>query len=89
MTIAALILAPISWIIGIIVVATDKQKASESKPVPKKLRASLKKDRVVYNGKIMSIEEVNRLTHQKYTLEEVYGKKYVGALTEAEMTISH
>lgn len=86
MTIAALILAPISWIIGIIVVATDKPKAPEPKPLPKKLRASLKKDRVVYNGKIMSIAEVNRLTHQKYTLEEVYGKKYVAALTEAEIS---
>ncbi|MBO5815587.1 MAG: hypothetical protein J6R30_05680 [Bacteroidales bacterium] len=46
MTIAALILAPISWIIGIIVVATDKSKAPEPKPVHKKLRAALKKDRV-------------------------------------------
>lgn len=85
MTIAALILAPISWILGIIVVATDKTKVSEPKPVPKKLRAALKKDRVVYDGKIMSIAEVNRLTRKKYKLEDIYGKKYVAALTESEI----
>lgn len=84
MTLAALILAPIVWIIGIIVLITNKPKAAEPKPLPKKLRAALKKDLVVYDGKIMSIAEVNRLTGKEYKLEDIYGKKYAASLTDSD-----
>lgn len=40
----------------------------------------------LYDGKIMSIAEVNRLTRKKYKLEDIYGKKYVAALTEDEIS---
>ena len=72
--------APICWIIGLIVVLGEKKKKDRPLPLPKSLLSKLKKDCVSFNGKVMSISEVNRITGKNYTLEDVYGKKYMASL---------
>lgn len=77
--------APICWVAGLCVIISGKRKKDRPIPLPKSLRGKLKKDRVSYNGKVMSIAEVNRITGKNYTLEDVYGKKYVSSLTGEEI----
>ena len=76
--------APICWIAGLIIKISDHITRNRPKPLPKNIRRFLKKDLVSYHGKTMSIREVNRITGKNYTLEQVYGKKYVAALDEKE-----
>lgn len=76
--------APICWIVGLIIKISDRLTRNRPKPLPKNLRRFLKKDLVSFRGKTMSIREVNRITGKNYTLEQVYGKKYVAALTEQD-----
>lgn len=77
--------APICWIIGLIVVLGEKKKKDRPLPLPKSLQGKLKKDCVSFNGKVMSISEVNRITGKNYTLEDVYGKKYMASLKEEDL----
>ena len=77
--------APLCWIGGLIVILSANKKKDRPVPLPKSLRGKLKKDRVSFNGKVMSIAEVNRITGKNYTLEEVYGKQYVANLTDDDM----
>ena len=65
--------APICWIAGLCVILAGKKKKDRPLPLPKSLQGKLKKDCVSYNGKVMSIAEVNRITGKNYTLEDVYG----------------
>ncbi len=62
-----------------------KKKKDSPVPLPKSLQGKLKKDRVSFNGKVMSIAEVNRITGKNYTLEDVYGKKYVAELRDDDI----
>ena len=55
------------------------------RPIPKKLRKWLKKDLVDYKGERMSLAKYNATHKRKYTLEQVYGKKYVASLTPEEV----
>ena len=83
----ALIFAPIVWIVGLGVFISDKRKGKgeeRPKPLPKKLRGVLKKDVVLFQNRTMSIAEVNRITGKEYTLEQIYGKRYVASLTEED-----
>ena len=52
------------------------------RPLPKKLRKWLNKDLVVYKGKSMPLAKYNDTYNKNYTLEQVYGKKYVKSLTQ-------
>lgn len=87
----AILFAPIVWIIGLVVYLSskpwkDKGKVKEQpRPLPKNLRGKLKKDLVLFQNRTMSIAEVNRITGKKYTLEQIYGRKYVASLSEEEM----
>lgn len=88
LVVIALLLAPVFWIIGLGVFLSGKRKdkgGDRPKPLPKKLRGTLKKDRVIFKNKTMSIAEVNRITGKEYTLEQIYGKRYVAALTDEDM----
>lgn len=79
--------APLCWLVGLILAIVRKAQNpgfSKPKPLPKKLRGGLKKDRVLFEGKVMSIAEVNRYTGEHYSLEDVYGKKYVASLSEED-----
>ena len=51
------------------------------RPIPKKFRKWLKKDLVEFKGERMSLAKYNATHKRKYTLEQVYGKKYVASLT--------
>ena len=51
------------------------------RPIPKKFRKWLKKDLVDFKGKRMSLAQYNATHKRKFTLEQVYGKKYVASLT--------
>ena len=55
------------------------------RPLPKKLRKWLKKDLVVYKGKSMPLAKYNDTYNKNYTLEQVYGKKYVKSLTPEDI----
>ena len=79
----ALLFAPVTWVIGA-VVSIPKRKKDGPQPLPEHLLRSLKKDCVSYEGKIMSIAKVNRLTGKNYTLDRVYGKRYVAAITDGD-----
>ena len=60
-----------------------KGRKNGPRPVPKKFRASLKKDRVFdSDGTCMSILEYNKKYNTEYTLDDVYGKGYVKSLPE-------
>lgn len=74
--------APIFLVFGFITLLRIKKNSDRPVPLPKKLQGAIKKDRVSYNGKVMSIAEVNRITGKNYTLEDVYGKDYVDRLTD-------
>ena len=74
--------APIFLVLGLIALLRIKKNADRPIPLPKKLQGAIKKDRVLYNGKVMSIAEVNRITGKNYTLEDVYGKEYVDRLID-------
>ena len=83
--------APICWIVGLVMLIAGKTKATRvakegerPRPLPKNLRGKLKKDVVLFNNRTMSIAEVNRITGKEYTLEQIYGKKYVASLTEED-----
>lgn len=52
------------------------------RPLPKKLRKWLNNDLVVYKGKAMPLAKYNDTYNKNYTLEQVYGKKYVKSLTQ-------
>lgn len=54
------------------------------RPVPKKMRKWIKKDRVVFKGETMSLAQYNATHKKKYTLEQVYGKRYVASITPEE-----
>ena len=87
LVIVSTIIAPLSWVLGLVLIIVDKKKNPgfpKPKPLPKKLRAGLKKDRVLFDGKVMSIAEVNRYTGKNYSLEDVYGRKYVASLSEED-----
>lgn len=77
--------APICWIIGLTILLSEKKKKDRPVPLPKSLQGKLKKDRVSFNGKVMSIAEVNRITGKNYSLEDVYGKKYVAGLKDDDV----
>lgn len=55
------------------------------RPVPKKMRKWMKKDRVVFKGETMSLAQYNATHKKKYTLAQVYGRKYVSSLAPEEM----
>ena len=87
LVIIALLLAPIFWVIGLGVFLGEKSKKKgedRPRPLPKKLRMALKKDKVLFNNKVMSIAKVNRITGKEYTLEQIYGKRYVASLTDED-----
>ena len=80
----SIIMAPICWIGGLVSLIQRKNDLSKqelSLPVPKKFRQYLKKDTVFYHNKSMSLAAYNKLTGNNYTLEQVYGKRYVDSLT--------
>jgi hypothetical protein len=77
--------APICWIIGLTILLSEKKKKDRPVPLPKSLQGKLKKDCVSFNGKVMSIAEVNRITGKNYSLEDVYGKKYVAGLKDDDV----
>ena len=54
------------------------------RPIPKKQRKWFKSDRVYYKGKLMSLAEYNATHKRQFTLEQVYGKKYVASLSEED-----
>lgn len=54
------------------------------RPIPKKQRKWFKSDRVYCRGKMMSLAEYNATHKRQFTLEQVYGKKYVASLSEEE-----
>lgn len=55
------------------------------RPVPRKFRSSLKKDRVFdTDGKCMSIFEYNKKHNTEFTLDDVYGKGYTKSLSEED-----
>ncbi|MBM6669544.1 sel1 repeat family protein [Phocaeicola coprophilus] len=54
-------------------------------PVPKKLRRYVKKDTVMHDHTTMSLAEYNYKFNKKFTLEDVYGKKYVRSLSLDEI----
>ena len=56
------------------------------KPIPKKLRKNLKKDLVIYKGETMPLSQYNASHKKQYTLEQVYGKRYVKSLTPQELS---
>ena len=85
MILIAIVIAPITWILGLAFYLTQKIRTSKPEPIPVKLRSVLDKDQVFYKGRFMSIDEVNRITGKKYTLEDVYGKAYVEALKKEEV----
>ena len=82
----ALLFAPFVWIIGLCISLGNKAKKGEEqpRPLPKKLQGSFKKDTVLFQNRTMSIAEVNRITGKDYTLKQIYGKKYVSAITEED-----
>ena len=55
------------------------------RPIPKKMRKWLKKDLVEFKGERMSLSQYNATHKRKFTLEQVYGKKYVASLTPEDM----
>lgn len=83
----SIVLSPLCWIIGLVVIIEEKKvqkKRDWPEPVPKNLRKYLKKDTVFYHKQSMSIAAYNKLTGRNLTLEQVYGKKYVKSLTDAD-----
>ena len=81
------VLSPICWIIGLVVIIEGKKKEKKKdwpEPVPKKFRKYLKKDTVFYHKRSISLAAYNKLTGRNLTLEQVYGKKYVKSLTDAD-----
>ena len=85
--VVSVLLAPICWIIGLVTFIQDKNKEKRKdlpQPVPKKFRKYLKKDTVFYHNKSMPLAAYNKLTGNNFTLEQIYGKKYVDALTEED-----
>ena len=85
--VVSVLLAPICWIIGLVTFIQDKKKEKRKdlpQPVPKKYRKYLKKDTVFYHNKSMSLAAYNKLSGNNFTLEQIYGKKYVDALTEED-----
>lgn len=84
----SIIFAPICWCIGLVLLIqhlSRKKKKDWPEPVPKKFRNYLKKDTVFYKRKSMSLAAYNKLTGNNLTLEQIYGKKYVEALTEDDI----
>ena len=55
------------------------------RPIPKKMRKWLKKDLVEFKGERMSLAQYNATHKRKFTLEQVYGKKYVASLTPEDI----
>ena len=55
------------------------------RPIPKKMRKWIKKDLVDFKGERMSIAKYNATHKRKFTLEQVYGKKYVASLSPEEV----
>lgn len=85
MILIALAIAPITLLMGLAYYLTQKIKAAKPEPVPELLRSVQYPDVVYYKGEYMSIDEVNKITGKKYTLEEVYGKEYVEAMKKVEV----
>ena len=85
MTLIAIAVAPITWILGFAFYLTQKIKESKPQPVPELLRSVQYPDVVYYKGEYMPIDEVNKITGKKYTLEEIYGKEYVEAMKKVEV----
>lgn len=85
MILIALAIAPITLLMGLAYYLTQKIKASKPQPVPKLLRSVQYPDVVYYKGEYMPIDEVNKITGKKYTLEEIYGKEYVEAMKKVEV----
>ena len=57
------------------------------KPIPKNIRRFIKPDRVLdENNSAMSIDEYNQTHLSNFSLEQVYGKKYVDSIPQEEQT---
>lgn len=82
--IVMLILATVFFPAVIYVLVTEAYYHNRPRPLPRKLRKFLKKDLVHADGRTMSIAEYNATHKTQYTLEQVYGKKYVRSLTEED-----
>jgi len=76
--------APICWLVGLGMAISARCNKDRPRPLPKNLLGKLKKDVVLFNHRTMSIAEVNRITGKEYTLEQIYGKKYVASLTDED-----
>ena len=74
-TLLSILLAPLVLVIGLISIVKDKHNQNRPRPVPKNIRGYLKKDTVMFNGRTMSLSEVNRITGKEYTLDQIYGKE--------------
>lgn len=84
----SIIIAPICWIIGLVSLVQEKKQLARKdlpQPVPKKFRNYLKKDTVFYHNKSISLAAYNKLTGNSYTLEQIYGRRYVESLTEDDL----
>lgn len=77
---AALVLPVVIWALVDTLYYKDRPR-----PLPKNLRQFLKKDVVSFGGRTMSISKFNATHKKQYTLEQVYGRKYVKNLTEKDI----
>ena len=86
--IVSIVFAPVCWIMGLVTLIQEKKRIKRRdlpQPVPKKFRPYLKKDTVFYHNKSMSLASYNKLTGNNFTLEQIYGKRYVKTLTDDDI----
>lgn len=83
--IISFIIAPISLFIFGYDYCNKLYYRNRPKPLSKKMRKYTKKDRVLdETGTTISIAKYNKQHETSFTLEQVYGKKYVSSITDEE-----
>ena len=74
---------PIVAIMLLLYKCRDAYYGNRPRPIPKRMRKYLKKDCVLDENKTtVSLSEYNYKHGTNYSLEDVYGKKYLGSLSE-------
>lgn len=81
----SIILSPIFMMVLLYKFCEKNYYKDKPMPVPKKLRKYAKKDAVMHEHTIMSLAEYNYKFDKQFTLEDVYGKKYVRSLSSDEI----